>query len=244
MQKRSFNNAVLVFSVVFGPSVIACSARSSAKLDESGSESSADVDADSSEGSDLDLPNGEVGCQSPAPIIRDGLDTGLVQCDDGAVNRTSEASCSNPVDSLPLCDGSEMTSSCSQDSDCLDPDRSSCKRTQSEDGKICSCVYNFCVVDSDCPDSLACVCSTGEEYSPNSNKCMNKGCRIGSDCTSGECGVAYGSVSCPFASVLACRTSGDECRTDDDCDAGLYCRPSNMPTEDAPWKCMSLQDFC
>jgi hypothetical protein len=82
-----------------------------------------------------------------------------------------------------------------------------------------TCDFDACVSDSDCPAGTACICMS-DTHAPG-NQCLPSQCRVDADCGAGGLCSPSGSEAGPFYGVQGryCRTAGDTCQTDSDCNA-------------------------
>lgn len=74
-----------------------------------------------------------------------------------------------------------------------------------------------CLEDEDCSPEEACVAVArwGGGSVARGTECVPAACRSAADCESGECGLWLNGVD--GSASLACRSEGDQCRSNDDC---------------------------
>lgn len=137
------------------------------------------------------------GCENPVPVIVDGIDTGVDECEGGQLRRREEVACpSAPPDPNSCC------GTC--------PDGYIC----SDQGEVaCSCV-TACKTDDECvtngPGAL-CLCGAA------GGVCVAAKCSTGADCAPGEdCTSWDASQGCLYLEFV-CTTSKDSCGGDLDC---------------------------
>lgn len=156
-------------------------------------------------------------CPNPTPLVRDGQDTGYIQCADGAINRASVVGCLNPV-TAPACRGTESDRSCDTHANCTDAPHGFCMSGTGQRGEYCGCVYP-CLNDAECAAGEACMCPGLEENGrgPSVAECGTAECKVNADCPSGECGASIHFNGCGHEVSLHCREASDACRTDSSC---------------------------
>jgi hypothetical protein len=137
------------------------------------------------------------GCENPVPVIVDGVDTGVDQCEGGQLRRREEVACPMAPPDPNSCCGT-----------C--PDGTIC----SDQGEVaCSCV-TACKTDDECvtngPGAL-CLCGTA------GGGCVSAKCSTGADCPPGEeCTSWDASQGCLYLEFV-CTTAEDTCGGDLDC---------------------------
>ncbi len=181
--------------------------------------------------------NGSAGtiqaCANPEPVFQsDDTDSGIVRCEDGALNRLSAASCGIPSDEA--CFGG--SGSCTKHSDCTEFPNGSCQAYPSmlpfETGGTCGCTYG-CTTDADCTDGYACLCPGISSFYAGS-RCVLAECKTNADCPSGECGFMEFNNGCNTDVMFACRDAEkDECHSSATC-SGQQCAKI---TNGSPWMC-------
>jgi hypothetical protein len=158
-------------------------------------------------------------CVNPTPLLRDGQDTGYIQCADGALNRARADACIKPVNA-PVCRGTEPDRSCDTHANCTDRPHGFCMSGRGMRGEYCGCVYP-CLNDSECGAGQACICPELREDGGGqpAAECAPAECKVNSDCPSGECGATVHFNGCHNELSLHCRDAGDACRSDAGCTA-------------------------
>ncbi len=159
-------------------------------------------------------------CENPSEIeLTEGGASGYVRCEDGSVNRVEAVDLdpSHYADRVAECseDVTPNHGNCSVDSDCGDGVEHQCRFVDAHYQYGCYCEY-LCSTDADCPDGQICVApeaASGVSWP----RCVFADCASEGGCASGECGVASKGSQCEPWVYLACRTSGDSCRTNADC---------------------------
>lgn len=177
-------------------------------------------------GGEQSMPSVE-DCDNPTAVLRSGVDTGLVQCEDGVVHRPEAVQCANTLaaraDTRVECFGEEEwceeNSECTVDADCTEQPFGHCQQT----GQVIlyRCSYG-CERDADCGANQACVCGV------TIGQCVDTTCQSAEDCGGGLlCARWYdrAGIGCGEPQQLACQTDDDECRVDSDCDDNFsqYC---------------------
>jgi hypothetical protein len=165
----------------------------------------------------------EFGCEDPTHLV-----DGLVQCPDGKINRIGGGSF-DPTITAPSCEGYEEYLGCTSDAECTEGSFGKCIHAEGYDEQTgtmltsCYCAYS-CASDDDCAGGSICLPPFVVEGTADWPTCLPGGCTIGSDCGEcGECGLAAFHNGCHWEHKLACRTAGDLCSSDADCEAGGYC---------------------
>jgi len=77
------------------------------------------------------------------------------------------------------------------------------------------CSYDTCFDDDDCASDQLCSCD-GATYA-GANTCVPANCRVNADCASDRCSPSYGCLLGGSPNGWYCRTTADECVSDDDC---------------------------
>jgi hypothetical protein len=140
------------------------------------------------------------GCQNPAPILVDGQDTGVDQCENGQLRRRAALECPK---------GDPMYNPCC--GEC--PEGTICD-TQGE--VACMCV-DACHNDAECLAGNLCLCG------PAGGVCVAAGCFTGADCAPDEeCTSWDPTYGCLYV-AFACTTPADTCGGDNDCNPGELC---------------------
>ena len=213
--------------------------------DASSGDSSDSAEAgESGDGGVPDVPTEPAHCEGEEVVIVDGVDTGYHRCPDGTIHRDKVVACTGDYD-LPPCVGTESVLDCSTDADCGDDGNSRCLSMGNEFlATRCGCVET-CVQDTDCGDGGFCLCpevASNDGYWPECGTVADGGCLNGDDCASGECGLSRPCNEPSFK--LQCRSDGDACRTDSDCDffdvtVSCVVEPSiEDPFSDHQWQCV------
>lgn len=163
-------------------------------------------------------------------LIRAGVDTGLLICDDGVVHRPTAAHlCQSslprpaPQDASPQDAGvgAEEQNACQSDADCTEQPHGYCDYTFA-DSPYQECQYG-CTSDADCASDQACVC--GDPV----GQCVSASCREDADCAPGmKCAEwTDANAACSTRRLLTCQTPEDECASDADCaqetEYGRFC---------------------
>lgn len=177
-------------------------------------------------------------CEGAALLSADGQESGFIQCEDGSIQRAFAATC-DPTVGVMACPGLTGTSSyasgstCATDTDCGTGEQ--CLLTfGSYWGEHCTCAAP-CSTDADCGDDGACVCAGTLRIEDPWASCVQvHDCKTGADCPSSECGVSQITDDCGWDVSLACRAEGDDCRSDEECDAPGTC---NYTEYEASWDC-------
>lgn len=144
-------------------------------------------------------------CESPAPILVDGEDTGFVVCDGYWKHRPESKTCPS---SIPRADFTCEMGSCSADADCGGGANDYCS-LDSFDGS-CFCATG-CTSDADCGSGMVCEC--GDPV----GSCVAAECSVDADCAGGAlCATVDTEPDCG-AIVYVCQTPEDECASDGDC---------------------------
>jgi hypothetical protein len=162
-------------------------------------------------------------CINPTPLLRDGQDTGYVQCADGAINRATVVACAKPV-AAPACKGTEADRMCDTHANCTDGPHGFCMSGRGQRGDYCGCVYP-CLNDAECGAGQACMCPELEKPGqPAAATCAPAECKVNADCPSGECGATVHFNGCNHEMSLHCRGEGDQCRSDATCSCAALSR--------------------
>ena len=175
---------------------------------------------------DTEWPTSSDACLNATDVLLDGLATGYVRCEDGAVRRAAAVAV-DPAIGAASCAGTETSLYCDTDSDCTNHAYGKCI-TGYEDftgDTYCGCTYS-CAGDADCDSGEVCappgIAPLGRDWS----MCVPADCNTNADCDSGECGFESVDDGCGPVASLACRDDAvDVCRTDENCegaDCGIY----------------------
>ncbi len=210
-------------------------------LDGSGSAEGSDVsdggDGESGGSADVSVDSGH--CPGEVPIIVDGVDTGYHRCPDGTIHRNEAIACADDFAFAP-CQGTEVTVTCTTDSDCGGGPLNRCVTGSDWYGdSTCSCITT-CIEDSDCGEGQHCLCPGIVDKGRAWATCESAGCLDGSDCESGECGVSAFNDGCGWINRLECRAADDLCRLDSECGPGESCMAGSEfggVGEDQGWRC-------
>ncbi len=107
---------------------------------------------------------------------------------------------------------------------------------------VCDCVYG-CSVDADCVPGSLCVC--GPERRRSDAACVPAACASGADCDSGICAVSIYDDDCYADHRVTCKTSDDECSSDDECPAvdgdEFHCVYTVREGERPRWTCRTRE---
>jgi hypothetical protein len=156
-------------------------------------------------------------CQSPAPLVVGGVDTGYDTCAGGALRRRAVVGCPSL---LPRAGGGVCPPGggvgCSSDKDCTDKPLGIC---QSGDPGGCFCIYG-CARDSDCGSGEVCVC--GDPVGRCEPASCGTGGAQGAGCGGCDCIDSTDYPGCPGKS-FACQSPYDQCTSDLDCPSGEMC---------------------
>lgn len=181
-------------------------------------------------------------CENPTPVSTpDGSFSGFVECSDGTMHRTEAVTVAPPAPGT--CAGDEDDRYCETDADCTERPHGRCLsatyRVEPPQPDLpltisqCGCFYG-CTNDDDCGAGRACIPGGIVPTQPMAF-CAFATCRTNDDCESGECGLSVFHDGCGYRTSLGCRTPGDECRTDADCDA-VSCRHLS----ETGWTCQGM----
>lgn len=176
----------------------------------------------------------ELPCQNPVPVPQsDGQPSGYLKCADGTIHRAEKVACSGGT--FAACQGNEASLGCLSDADC-GTGNGKCAHLDSPDvGTYCGCVFS-CTTDDDCGEGTICACDGVVQGNYTWPTCVPAACATDADCAYGECGISSYADGCGFDVELACRTPGDPCRTDSQCQQGYQCvTPYNSGT----WSCQT-----
>ena len=159
-------------------------------------------------------------CVDPEPILdpTTGVNSGFVQCADGAINRVF-AVATVPAYSGSACRGDEDSLGCTTDADCSDDVHGFCAHQDypPSDETGCGCEYS-CATDEECGASYVCI---PQAIAPRvyATRCVPAECATNAGCASTECGLSAYNDGCDTTVRLECRDDRvDACRADDDCD--------------------------
>jgi hypothetical protein len=190
-------------------------------------------------GSETTTESGDSGVVCPVSECEDPIEfePGYERCADGSINRVASV----PIDLEALiepCHGTEAGLLCQSDADCDDfPGVGKCGHSLSPNDR-CECYY-MCEQDSDCAADEACIPRSvlGTSIWPFP-VCRRALCHSREECGEcGECGAGYFFQGCETLSGLVCRSDGDECRVNDDCEDECF------PLDDQTWTCEESM-FC
>lgn len=173
---------------------------------------------DSGDDSGTDTGTSFVGCEGEVEILdAEGVSTGYVRCDDGAVNRVAPRTWDPTIDAA-RCTGEEIDRSCETDADCTDSPHGACIQYDWIGGvaDACGCTY-ACSTDSDCDTGELCIGKGVQDGILSWSTCVQQSCAVAEDCASGECGLSAWEDGCNMMIELGCRSDVDACRTDGDC---------------------------
>jgi len=182
-----------------------------------------------------------VECGESTPVLdAAGNPSGLVECEDGSINRVASRPQSGEHASGTCAEVTESELAqelgyvddwaCSEDADCEGTE--SCRGMFFDGFAACGCVAT-CTKDTDCSGREPCIDDDLLDAGWLGSVCQYGTCRTGADCEqTGECGVSTSIHA--LGAPTGCRTFDDECRLDDDCPGGA-CYPT-----DEGWKCDSL----
>jgi hypothetical protein len=148
----------------------------------------------------------------------DASATGLTQCPDGVVHRTSAPLCTPAMaPDLPPTDPAAMQC---EGVPCTERPNGFCVATlgSSPDLNTIACVYG-CATDEDCGADSACFCGT------RGGECIPAGCHAAADCGTDPCILMYSKLECgvPTAPELTCLTATRDCASDKACPTGSLC---------------------
>jgi len=177
-------------------------------------------------------------CENPTAVLRGGVDTGYVQCADGAINRAQVLACPDPIDAR-ACAGTEGHRTCDTDADCTDKPNGYCMGGSGQIGTYCGCIYP-CLSDAECAPNEACICPGVGPRHLNAATCAPAECKVNDDCGSGECGASFYFNGCQVDVALACRDGGDSCHSQTDCEGFIDCAVARdgQAFECAPQTCV------
>lgn len=145
-------------------------------------------------------------CGESQPLTSDGKPTGLAECANGLIHRTSaDATCVSKLEGLdePIGTVDDPENQCTKHADCAEHPYGYCERgTSCLDGSL-HCKYG-CLSDSDCDANEACAC--GDPV----GQCVPSDCREDADCGGGLlCQLGHNG--------FRCQQPEDECAVDADC---------------------------
>lgn len=179
-------------------------------------------------------------CLDPQPILNpDGRETGYVRCADEAIDRVGPATC-EPLLRGEAC-GADGFGDCAVDADCGAGSMGRCMLGAG----ACECRYT-CAADADCPGGQICVCGAlrGEGWE---SVCVPAECRDSTRCGGDRCGVAQFSGGCGTETLVACRSTTDTCRTNEDCAEGSCQAPGEVWNDligTSDWQCTTVEEVC
>jgi hypothetical protein len=162
---------------------------------------------------------------------------GYVREPDGTVHRASLETCDPSTSAAACTTPSPHGNECTRVEDCQAGAYPQCVQDSGQLGEFCRCDYG-CQTDADCQPDQVCVCS-GAFSDGSRSRCVSARCRVDADCESNTCGLSSYFDGCQRREVLACRSAGDACRTDADCDDGRTCA---YDPHDDRWDCRG--QFC
>ncbi len=153
-------------------------------------------------------------CVNPKPIVINGVDVGVDNCDNGMVRRRAVVACPAFVpDPNSTCSvGSGSTNGCQSDNDCVGKGDGPCLPGLGTPWCFCQ---QTCQTDADCGTGSVCLCG------PSYGTCMSATCTDSHDCTVGDCVTHDTNPGCG-GKALACQTADDLCGGPKDC-------PSDKP---------------
>lgn len=172
-------------------------------------------------------------CDDPKPVLDpDGDPSGLIACDDGAINRGSDAPSPTAIEGL-TCPPDVPNGDCEVDADCVDGSHGRCLGFDAyyptPGDERCGCTYS-CAHDDECAANEACLHPTDLALAAQVGHglCVPAGCRSDADCPSGECGLSvWQNGGCGTVVQFQCRDAAvDTCRAPADCATGrteAYC---------------------
>ncbi len=181
-------------------------------------------------------------CGSTTEVLLADGTSGLVKCEDGAIDREASPNVPLPTD-LKLCGGDEDSFSCKSDLDCTAGPNGVCTHeeffspwdTGAGPTTSCGCTY-ACQDDADCAAGEACLPGGVDPNGPAVATCVPADCTTSADCLSGYCGLSSYSNGCGYEFRFECRTEDDLCHGDAECPSGQCAVESFGPNADI-WTC-------
>lgn len=179
-----------------------------------------------------------------APVLEQGIETGVYRCDNGVIHRPEQVSCASglPRATPPAIDAGadagvgDLTQieflygdwtegwvmQCTADADCTERPNGYCAPTIYGGIGPQAAVCNYgCLTDDDCGSGFLCEC--GDPV----GQCVAATCRSDADCPGDLlCAAWFTANVCGVGKSFTCQTSEDECNTVADCpdpSYGTYC---------------------
>ena len=97
----------------------------------------------------------------------------------------------------------------------------------------------LCRSDGDCDTGEVCIGDNLGGMGGATAYCIPASCETGADCDSGECGLSVYDDGCGTQATVTCRTPGDSCRGDADCEPGMDQCVVTYWSEEV-WVCASM----
>jgi hypothetical protein len=180
-------------------------------------------------------------CVDSAPILQlsenGQVPTGLEQCADGRVHRTSAIACEYPAALVGTCGGLGVpTDPCAVDADCVAAPHGYCNVVQ-DFASYCECHYG-CETDADCGPDQLCLCD-----GPRS-RCVAASCKTDTECEGWTCARGSEPSACGSPpAFFACQGPLDTCDAVSGCDPSS-CTACLYSAEECAWACREHDEAC